>query len=51
MAYGTPDAIAARLTEHLDAGADHVPVQVLTKGENLVAALAELSGPLGLTAP
>ena len=31
VAYGTPDAIAARLKEHLDAGADHVPVQVLTR--------------------
>ena len=30
VAYGTTDAIAARLKEHLDAGADHVPVQVLT---------------------
>ncbi|MCV7260557.1 LLM class F420-dependent oxidoreductase [Mycobacterium shimoidei] len=49
VAYGTPEAIAARLTEHLDAGADHVPVQVLTRAENLVAALAELAGPLGLT--
>jgi probable F420-dependent oxidoreductase len=49
VAYGTPDAIAARLNEHLDAGADHVPVQILTKDENLVSALAELAGPLGLT--
>jgi probable F420-dependent oxidoreductase len=49
VAYGTPDAIAARLTEHLEAGADHVPVQILTKNENLVSALAELAGPLGLT--
>ena len=48
VAYGTVDAIAARLNEHLAAGADHVPVQVLTKGENLVSALAELAGPLGL---
>ncbi|MDG4663993.1 LLM class F420-dependent oxidoreductase [Mycobacterium sp. 236(2023)] len=51
VAYGTVDAIAARLREHLDAGADHVPVQVLT-GKNgeakLVPALAELAGPLGL---
>src|SRR5271169_2866895 len=51
VAYGTPDAIAARLNEHLDAGADHVPVQVLTKDDNLVSALAELAGPLGLTQP
>jgi probable F420-dependent oxidoreductase len=28
IAYGSVDAIAARLKEHLDAGADHVPVQV-----------------------
>lgn len=48
VAYGTVDQIAARLTEHLEAGADHVPVQVLTKDENLVSALAELAGPLGL---
>jgi probable F420-dependent oxidoreductase len=51
VAYGTPEAIAARLTQHLDAGADHVPVQVLTSPEKLVPALAELAGPLGLTAP
>jgi probable F420-dependent oxidoreductase len=50
VAYGSPEAIAARLKEHLDAGADHVPVQILTKDENLVSALAELAGPLGLTA-
>jgi probable F420-dependent oxidoreductase len=48
VAYGTPDEIAARLKQHLDAGADHVAVQVLTKDENLVSALAELAGPLGL---
>jgi probable F420-dependent oxidoreductase len=27
VAHGTVNAIAARLTQHLDAGADHVPVQ------------------------
>lgn len=48
VAYGTTDAIAARLTEHLDAGADHVPVQVLTRSENVVPALAELAGALGI---
>lgn len=48
VAYGTVDAIAARLKEHLDAGADHVPVQVLTSNDKLVPALAELAGPLGL---
>ncbi len=48
VAYGTVDAIAARLKQHLDAGADHVPVQVLTSPEKLVPALTELAGPLGL---
>jgi probable F420-dependent oxidoreductase len=48
VAYGTPDAVAARLTEHLTSGADHVPVQVLTGKDKLVPALAELAGPLGL---
>jgi probable F420-dependent oxidoreductase len=48
VAYGTVDAVAARLTEHLTAGADHVPVQVLTGTDKLVPALAELAGPLGL---
>jgi probable F420-dependent oxidoreductase len=48
VAYGTTEAIAARLKQHLDAGADHVPVQVLTAPDKLVPALAELAGPLGL---
>lgn len=48
VAYGTVDAIAARLKEHRDAGADHVAVQVLTGPDKLVDALAELAGPLGL---
>ncbi|CCC45811.1 LLM class F420-dependent oxidoreductase [Mycobacterium canetti] len=49
VAYGTPDAIAARLNEHLLAGADHVPIQVLTEDDNLVSALTELARPLRLT--
>ena len=49
VAYGTPEAIAARLRQHLEAGADHVPVQVLTTPDKLVPALAELAGPLGST--
>jgi probable F420-dependent oxidoreductase len=48
VAYGTADDIAARLKEHITAGADHVPVQVLTGPDKLVPALAELAGPLGL---
>ena len=48
MAHGTVDAIAARLSEHLTSGADHVPVQVLADTDKLVPALADLAGPLGL---
>jgi probable F420-dependent oxidoreductase len=48
VAYGAIDAIAARLKEHLTAGADHVAVRVLTGSDTLVPALAELAGPLGL---
>ena len=50
VAHGTPDAIAARLTEHLDAGADHVTIQVLGGKDALLPTLAELAGPLGLSA-
>lgn len=48
VAYGTVEQVAARLNEHRDAGADHVPVQVLTGPDKLVDALAELADPLGL---
>jgi probable F420-dependent oxidoreductase len=48
VAHGTPDAIAARLTEHLTAGADHVAIQVLGD-DQLIPTLSELAGPLGLT--
>jgi probable F420-dependent oxidoreductase len=51
VAYGTPEAIAARLNEHLQAGADHVALQVLGgwTPETLLPVLGELAGPLGLT--
>jgi probable F420-dependent oxidoreductase len=48
VAYGTPEEITTRLRQHLEAGADHVAVQVLTGTDKLVPALAELAGPLGL---
>ncbi|GAA1389501.1 LLM class F420-dependent oxidoreductase [Pseudonocardia kongjuensis] len=32
VAHGTPEQVAARLDEHLAAGADHVCAQVLTRG-------------------
>jgi probable F420-dependent oxidoreductase len=52
VAYGTPEAITGRLREHLDAGADHVAIQVLGghREETLLPALSELTGALGLTA-
>jgi len=51
VAYGTPEAIAARLNEHLEAGADHVAIQVLGgwTPETLLPVLSELAGALGLT--
>lgn len=51
VAYGTPEAVAQRLTEHLDAGADHVAVQPLdaASDDEVVRVLGELAGPLGLT--
>ena len=49
VAYGTSDDIATRLREHIEAGANHVPVQVLGNKEGLIPTLAELAGPLGLT--
>ena len=49
VAYGTPEAIAARLNEHLAAGADHVTIQVLGSRDELVPTLTELAPALGLT--
>jgi probable F420-dependent oxidoreductase len=48
VAHGTADDIAKRLGEHLDAGADHVAIQVLGGSDKLLPALSELAGPLGL---
>jgi probable F420-dependent oxidoreductase len=48
VAHGEVSTIADRLKAHLDAGADHVPVQVLTTPDKLIPALAELAAPLGL---
>lgn len=50
VAYGTAEQVAARLNEHLDAGADHVAIQVLGGPDgNLLGALEALAKPLGLT--
>jgi probable F420-dependent oxidoreductase len=51
VAYGTPDAIARRLNEHLDAGADTVTIQVLGGWDQLLPTLTELAPALGLTPP
>jgi probable F420-dependent oxidoreductase len=48
VAHGDAAAVAARLTEHLDAGADHVCAQVLPGGDDPVPALRELAEALNL---
>ena len=48
VAHGTPDDIAKRLNEHLEAGADHVTIQVLGGWDKLIPTLTDLAGPLGL---
>jgi probable F420-dependent oxidoreductase len=49
VAHGTADDIAKRLGEHLEAGADHVTIQVLGGWDKLLPTLTALAGPLGLT--
>ncbi|OBB95166.1 LLM class F420-dependent oxidoreductase [Mycobacterium sp. 852002-40037_SCH5390672] len=51
VAHGSVEDIAGRLGEHLEAGADHVAIQVLGDHdeESLLPALSELAGALGLT--
>jgi probable F420-dependent oxidoreductase len=49
VAHGAADDIANRLGEHLDAGADHVTIQVLGGWDKLLPTLTQLAGPLGLT--
>jgi probable F420-dependent oxidoreductase len=52
VAYGTPEQIASRLNEHVEAGADHVAIQVLGGPDGkLVGVLEELAGALGSTPP
>jgi probable F420-dependent oxidoreductase len=49
VAHGEPNAVAARLNEHLDAGADHVCAQILTTdGTELIPDARRLAGALGL---
>jgi probable F420-dependent oxidoreductase len=49
VAHGSPAQVAARLTAHLDAGADHVCVQLLTEADaDPVPQFAELARALEL---
>jgi probable F420-dependent oxidoreductase len=48
VAHGTAEAVAARLNEHHERGADHVAIQVLGEPDQLIPTLTELAGPLGL---
>jgi probable F420-dependent oxidoreductase len=48
VAHGSADDIAKRLGEHIEAGADHVTIQVLGGPDKLLPTLTELAGPLGL---
>ena len=48
VAHGDAAAVAARLTAHLGAGADHVCAQVLPAGDDPLPALRELAGALHL---
>lgn len=48
VAHGDAATIATRLTAHLDAGADHVAVQVLPMADDPLPALRELAAALGL---
>jgi probable F420-dependent oxidoreductase len=48
VAHGPPGQVAGRLHEHLDAGADHVCVQLLTQpGDDLVGGYRRLAEALG----
>jgi probable F420-dependent oxidoreductase len=49
VAHGTADRVAVRLTEHLDAGADHVAVHLLTgNGEDVLGTFGVLARALHL---
>lgn len=50
VAHGSADTVAGRLAEHLQAGADHVAIQVLGGWKTLIPTLTQLAGPLGVTA-
>ncbi|SEO86662.1 TIGR03620 family F420-dependent LLM class oxidoreductase [Trujillonella endophytica] len=50
VAHGSPDDVARRLAGHLDAGADHVALHLLThEGEDPLDTYTLLAGALGLS--
>jgi probable F420-dependent oxidoreductase len=49
VAHGSAEQVAAQLSAHLDAGADHVCIQLLTAaGDDPLAGYTELARALGL---
>jgi probable F420-dependent oxidoreductase len=49
VAHGSPDQVAARLSAHLEAGADHVCIQLLTETDaDPLPAYTQLAAALGL---
>ncbi|MDT7619962.1 MAG: hypothetical protein QOC67_2573 [Pseudonocardiales bacterium] len=50
VAQGSAEQVAARLTEHLTEGADHVAVHVVPSADDPLPQLTELAPALGLTA-
>ena len=48
VAHGTADDVAKHLNEHLEAGADHVAIQVLGGRDELLPTLTDLAPALGL---
>jgi alkanesulfonate monooxygenase SsuD/methylene tetrahydromethanopterin reductase-like flavin-dependent oxidoreductase (luciferase family) len=52
VAHGSPAHIAAQLNAHLEAGADHVAVQLITEeGADPLEGYAELAAALAITGP
>jgi probable F420-dependent oxidoreductase len=52
VAHGSAGAVAAQLTEHLDAGADHVCIQLLTGPDaDLLAGYRQMAEALALSGP
>lgn len=48
VAQGSPEAIAAEVRRHLDAGADHVPLHPIHDAAEVVDVMGHLATALGL---